>query len=143
MVDSASGMQYLRALVGAPPVEGMHALLGLEVLDVADGQCTVQGRPGPQFYNHQGRVHGGYLATVIDTALGLAVQTKVPRGTGFGTVEISVNYIRKLDADTVKIRCVGTVLHAGRTMLTAEAKVYGSDDKLYAHGTGTFLVYPK
>ena len=143
MPEAASGLDYLSTMIGAEPTTGMHALLGIRLKSVAEGNCTVTAKPDRKFYNHQGRVHGGFLATVIDTALGLAVQSKLPKTTGYGTVELKVNYVRKLDEDVGEILCTGTVLHAGRTMLTAEAKVIGLDGKLYAHGSGTFLVYPK
>ncbi len=121
----------------------MHRTLGIEISSVADGMAEVAAVPRAEFYNHQGRVHGGYLATVIDTALGIAVQTKLPGETGYGTIELKVNYVRKLDVEVGKVTCIAHVIHAGRTMLTAEAKVAGPDGKLYAHGSGTFLVYPK
>lgn len=143
MSDMKSGVEYVREMQAAAPAAGMHALLGLAIASVDEGKCSVTGTPEQRFYNHQGRVHGGYLATVIDTALGLAVQTALPAETGYGTVELKVNYVRKLDVTVGQITCTGTVLHAGRTMLTAEAKVLGADGKLYAHGSGTFLVYPK
>jgi acyl-CoA thioesterase len=88
------------------------------------------------------RVHGGFMATLLDSALGCAVQTKLARGVGYGTIELKVNYVRKLVADTGRMVCTATVLHAGRTMLTSEGKVAGPDGKLYAHGSGTFLVFP-
>jgi acyl-CoA thioesterase len=70
------------------------------------------------------------------------VQTKLARGVGYGTIELKVNYVSKLVAETGRLVCTAMVLHAGRTMLTSEAKVAGPDGKLYAHGSGTFLVIP-
>jgi uncharacterized protein (TIGR00369 family) len=120
----------------------MHELFGIEVTEVSDGRCEINAKPSAAFYNHQGRVHGGFLATVIDSALGVAVQTKLAGGTGYGTIELKVNYVRKLEASAGLVVARAEVVHAGRTMLTAEARVAGPDGKLYAHGSGTFLVYP-
>ena len=88
-------------------------------------------------------MHGGFAATAIDTALGSAVMTKLAADTGFGTIELKVNYVRKIDAQTGLLTCRGTVIHAGRTMLTADAKLADAKGVLYAHGSGSFMVYPK
>ncbi len=86
-------------------------------------------------------MHGGYAATLIDSALGCAIQTRMGQGAGFGTVELKVNYVRKIDANTGRLLCTGTVLHMGRRLATAEAKVVDETGKLYAHGSGTFMAY--
>jgi acyl-CoA thioesterase len=122
---------------------GMMELLGMKVASAADGRATITAVPLPRFYNHQGRAHGGFAATLIDTAMGVAIYTKVAEGTGFGTVDLKVTYVRRIDEATGELTCVGEVIHAGRTMLTAEAKITGADGKICAHGSGTFLVYPK
>ena len=88
------------------------------------------------------RMHGGYAATLIDSALGCAVQTRLPAEIAYGTIELKVNYVRKIDAATGRLICTGNVIHAGRTMFTADAKITDGNGKLYAHGSGTFLVYP-
>ena len=120
----------------------MGAAMKMALVAVSDGRAEVEAFPSEKFYNQQRRIHGGYLATLLDTALGCAVQTKLAQNIGYGTIELKINYVRKLVAETGRLVCVGTVLHAGRTMFTAEAKVAGPDGKLYAHGSGTFLVYP-
>lgn len=142
MPESLSGLDYLERLRASGEVAPMHRLLGFEISGLGDGTAEVSARPAKQFYNHQGRVHGGFLAALIDSGLGIAAQTKLAGGQGFGTIELKVNYVRKLDADSGLVVCRASVLHAGRTMLTAEARVAGADGKLYAHGSGTFLVYP-
>ena len=137
-----SGLEYLRQRIddwhGSPMAETMN----MRLIAVADGTATFEGIPSPRFYNPQLRVHGGYAATLIDSALGCAVQTRLPAGIGYGTIELKVNYVRKIVAETGRLLCTGTVIHAGRTMFTAEAKIVDENGKLYAHGSGTFLVYP-
>jgi uncharacterized protein (TIGR00369 family) len=137
-----SGLDYLRQRIedwhGSPMAETMN----MRLIAVSDGSATFEGIPSPRYYNPQMRMHGGYAATLIDSATGCAVQTKLPAGIGYGTIELKVNYVRKIVAETGRLICTGTVIHAGRTMLTAEAKVTDEHGKLYAHGSGTFLVYP-
>jgi uncharacterized protein (TIGR00369 family) len=137
-----TGLEYLERLRREGAVAPMHELFGIAIRALGDGHAEITAVPDARFYNHQARVHGGFLATVIDSGLGIAVQTKIAGGTGYGTIELKINYVRKLDAGTRQVICTANVLHAGRTMLTAEARVAGPDGKLYAHGSGTFLVYP-
>lgn len=120
----------------------MAETMDMRLIALGDGTATFEAVPGPRYYNPQMRVHGGYAATLIDSAMGCAVQTKLPPNTGYGTIELKVNYVRKIDAATGRLLCTGHVLHAGRTMFTADAKLTDEAGKLYAHGSGTFLVYP-
>lgn len=137
-----SGLDYLRERLVDWHGSAMAELMDMRLIAVDDGSATFEAFPSAKFYNPQMRVHGGYAATLLDSALGCAVQTKLPGGIGYGTVELKVNYVRKLDASAGRLLCTGNVIHAGRTMLTAEARVVDETGKLYAHGSGTFLVYP-
>jgi uncharacterized protein (TIGR00369 family) len=137
-----SGLELLQNYIENGTWSAMSELMSMKVVAASDGSATIEAFPSEKYYNPQMRVHGGYAATLIDTALGCAVQTKFDSNVGFGTVELKVNYVRKLVAETGRLICIGSVIHAGRSMLTAEAKVAGPDGKLYAHGSGTFLVYP-
>jgi len=144
MMDFArlTGMEYLQEMIRTGNSSPMASLLNMKLIEVEDGKSVFEAFPSAQFYNPQMRVHGGYMATLLDSALGCAVQTKLARGVGYGTIELKVNYVRKLVAETGRLVCAATVLHAGRSMLTSEGKVWGPDGKLYAHGSGTFLVFP-
>ena len=138
-----SGLDYLRELLKDWHGSAMAETMSMRLIAVEDGSATFEGLPSPKYYNPQMRLHGGYAATLIDSATGCAVQTKLPAGVGYGTIELKVNYVRRIDADVGRLLCTGTVIHAGRTMLTADAKLTDESGKLYAHGSGTFLVYPK
>lgn len=138
-----SGLAYLRERLKDWHGSAMAETMNMRLIAVDDGSATFEAFPSPKYYNPQMRLHGGYAATLIDSATGCAVQTKLPAGIGYGTIELKVNYVRKIDADVVRLLCTGNVIHAGRTMLTAEAKLTDEAGKLYAHGSGTFLVYPK
>lgn len=142
-LQSKSGIEVMRQMMNSGEASPMGDLLGMKIVAVEDGKVTVEAIPQTQFYNPLMRIHGGYTATLIDTAMGSAVFTKMQAGQGVGTVVLNVNYVGKIDIETGKITITGQVLHAGRTMLTAEAQVKDASGKLLAHGTGTFLVYPK
>ena len=138
-----SGLDYLRQRIKDWHGSAMAETMNMRLIAVEEGSATFEGFPSPRYYNPQMRLHGGYAATLIDSATGCAVQTKLPAGAGYGTIELKVNYVRKIDAEVGRLLCTGTVIHAGRTMLTADAKLTDENGKLYAHGSGTFLVYPK
>ena len=142
-IAQLSGLEYLRKLIGERQASPMATALDMRLIAADEGTATFEAFPSARFNNPQKRLHGGYAATLIDSAMGCAVQTKFAAGIGFGTVELHVNYVRRIDVATGRLLCVGTVLHWGRTMSTAEAKVTDEAGKLYAHGSGTFLVYPK
>ncbi len=138
-----TGLEYLKRMIAGSLRSPMADATNMRLIAVADGTATFEAHPSEKFYNPQQRVHGGYTATLLDSAMGCAVQTKMPAGVAFGTIELKVNYVRKIDVQTGRLICTGNVLHFGRTMSTAEARVLDEAGKLYAHGSGTFLVYPK
>ena len=141
--NSKSGLDYLNGVIAARHTYPFGELLNMRVVAAGIGTATVEGTPDYQFYNPMMRIHGGYLATLVDACLGSAVITKLAAGSGAGTVNLNISYVKKVDVDTGVLRAVATVLHAGRTMLTAEAKITDASGKLYVHGQGTFLVYSK
>jgi uncharacterized protein (TIGR00369 family) len=138
-----SGLDYLNHVIATHHTYPFGALLNMRVVAAGDGASTIEATPDYRFYNPMKRVHGGFLASVVDSSMGSAVITKLPAGSGAGTVNLNINYVRKVDVDTGMLIAVAKVLHSGRTMLTAESKVTDAAGNLYAHGTGTFLVYPK
>lgn len=141
--ERLTGLEYLKRMMAGSFRSPMADATDMRLIAVAEGTATFEAHPSEKFYNPQARVHGGYTATLLDSAMGCAVQTKMPPGVAFGTIELKVNYVRKIDVSTGRLICTGTVLHFGRTLSTAEAKVLDEAGKLYAHGSGTFLVYPK
>ena len=85
-------------------------------------------------------VHGGLALALLDSAMGCAVHTTLPPGVSYTTLEVKANFVRPLTAATGLVRCTGAVVHAGRTVATAESRVVDLAGKLYAHGTSTLLV---
>jgi uncharacterized protein (TIGR00369 family) len=142
LYDSQTGMEFLQAVMADGHRSPMADIFGFDLVEVADGTATVTAIPAEKFYNPMRRVHGGFAAALIDSALGCAVMTKLGKGIAYGTIELKVNFVRKIDVNTGTLSCRATVLHAGRTMFTAEARVVDQHGKLYAHGSGTFLIYP-
>ena len=105
------------------------------------GKIVFQGMPQLKHFNPLGSVHGGWYATLLDSALGCAVHTTIPAGRAYTTAELGVNIVRAATLKTGPLRAIGTVLHGGRQLATAEARIVGPDRKLYAHATTTCLVF--
>ncbi|MEU9127467.1 PaaI family thioesterase [Kitasatospora sp. NPDC048540] len=139
-----SGEQVLRAIVaGEIPAPPIASTLGFRLAEVGPGSAVFEGTTGEHLYNPLGSVHGGYLATLLDSALGCAVMSLLPAGTGYTTTQLNVHLVRPVFADTGLLRCEALALHVGRTVATAEARVTGvADGRLYAHGTTTCAVLP-
>lgn len=124
-------------LPGAPIAE----TLDFVPIRVVPGLAVFQGRPLQRHYNPLGTVHGGWFATLLDSALGCAVHSQLPAGKAYTTLELKLNLVRALTVDVPRVRAEGKVIHLGNQTATAEARLFGSDGKLYAHGTTTCLVF--
>jgi uncharacterized protein (TIGR00369 family) len=121
----------------------LHKILNIEIVSIGDGTAIVHSMPEAKFENAMGRMHGGYIASILDAVMGSAVSSKVPKGLAFGTIDLNAKYVRKIEVATGKLIATANVIHAGRSLLTVEGKVADEAGKLYAHGSGTFMVYPK
>jgi uncharacterized protein (TIGR00369 family) len=138
-----SGLELLRAIgSGEVPPPPMAALVGLTPVLAEEGRVIFALAPAEFHYNTMGVVHGGAIATLVDTALGCAVMSKMPLGTGYTTVELHLNFVRPVTAATGRILCEALILHSGSRMATAEAKVRDEAGKLYAHASTTCFVFP-
>ena len=115
--------------------------MGFEPVEVERGPRVFDARARREHYNPIGAVHGGVAATLLDSAMGCAVHTTLPAGTGYTTLELKVNYVRAMTSDTGPVRCEGEVVHRGGTVMTAEGRIWEeSGGALLAHGTCTCLV---
>ena len=144
VVRSLTGLELLEKLYnGDLPTPTISATMGFTLETVEDGRAVYAAEPGDYLSNAFGNVHGGYAATLLDTAMGSAIHSTLPAGTIYTTVELKINYIRALEHDTGPIQAIGTKVHVGRSLATAEGRLIGKDDgKLYAHGSTTCLVLP-
>lgn len=136
-----SGLEQVRAMrdgrLGLAP---MHVLMNMALVEAEDGRVVFTAVPERGHYNPQGTVHGAYAAAVLDSAMGLAVLTRLPAGCGHTTVEFKLSFVRPLLADGRPARGEGRVIHCGRSLATAEGHLLGPDGKLIAHGTTTCMI---
>ncbi len=137
-----SGLDYLNAMrdgtVGRAP---FALLLGLGMSEVEHGRVVMTLEPGEHLLNPLGSVHGGLLATLLDSVMGCAVHSTLPAGRGYTTLEIKVNYIRAVLASTGVLRGEGRVVHAGRQAAVAEGTIKDASGRLYATASTTCLVF--
>ena len=137
-----SGIELLQAMLrGELPAPPITRTLDFQLLEVGEGRAVFQGTPGVAHLNPMGSVHGGWYATLLDSALGCAVHTLMPAGRGYTTAELGVNLVKAIPLKVQRVRAEGKVLHCGRQLATAEAKLVGPDGTLYAHATTTCLVF--
>lgn len=135
------GLEFFRRMsVGELPLPPLAALLGFRVVEVAEGRIVFAADPLPAFYNGLGSVHGGFAATLLDTALGGACNTTMGPGRAYATVDLKVTLVRPLRREVGTVRCIATVIQAGARLATSEARIVDAGDKIYAHGTATCLV---
>ena len=136
-----SGLEVLRAmLAGRFPAPPISERMGMWLIEVGDGTAVFEGEPGPHLLNPLGSVHGGWAMTLIDSATGCALHTKLPAGVGYTTVETKVNMTRAIRPDDGKVRCEGRVVSQGRQIATSEARLLSAEGKLLAHGTSTLMI---
>ena len=137
-----SGLDYLKLFVeGKRPPPPMASTLDFTMSEVEEGRAVFVGQPAEFHYNPIGVVHGGYAMTLLDSAMGCAVQSVLAAGEGYTSLETNVNFVRPITLETGRVRCEGTVLHRGGRVATAEGKLIAeSSGKLLAHGTTTCLV---
>ena len=114
--------------------------MNFNIVEVGEGRAVFAVDPAEYHYNPIGVVHGGLAATLLDSAMGCAVHSTLPAGAGYTTLEIKVNFIRAMTADTGRVRCEAKVVHVGGRTATAEGRVVDEAGKLYAHGSTTCLV---
>jgi uncharacterized protein (TIGR00369 family) len=137
-----TGLEQMQAMLdGQLPFAPIARTLDFSLIQVGPGIALFQGKPGPAHFNPMGGVHGGWFATMLDSALGCAVHTMMPAGRGYTTAELSVNFVRALTPRVGRVRAEGKVIHCGKQLATAEARLFGPDGSLYAHATTTCLVF--
>ncbi len=142
VMASMPGIDFVRAIfdgkLPAPPI-----MQSIEPFDstAEPGVVVMHSIPGFRHYNPIGSVHGGYAATLLDSAMGLAVHSMLPVGTGYTTLEFKVSFIKGMTKDSGPVRTEGHTLNVGRRAATAEARITDSKGRLLAHATTTCLVF--
>ncbi len=136
-----SGLEFLQRIVnGDLPPPPLARLLNFDLVELGEGNAVFAVDPAEYHYNPIGVVHGGLAATLLDSAMGCAVHSTLPAGAGYTTLEIKVNFIRAMTAETGRVRCEARTVHVGGRTATAEGRIVDGAGKLYAHGTTTCLI---
>lgn len=142
-LKESSGIDFLhRIWSGELPSPPIGATMDFIPIEGEPGRVVFQGTPGRQHYNPLGSVHGGYFCTLLDSAVGCAVQSMLPKGMGYTTLELKVNLIRALTDKSGPVRAEGKVIQVGGRVGIAEGRIVDADGKLYAHASTTCLIFP-
>jgi uncharacterized protein (TIGR00369 family) len=140
-VAGKSGMAFFEAMfageIQRPPIS---QTLNFLLVEVSPGHAEFQGRPLFEHYNPLGSVHGGWIATLLDSAVACAVHTLLPAGKAYTTVELKVNYVKALTERVPLVRAIGDIIFNGARIGTSQGRLVGPDGTLYAHATTTCLV---
>ena len=136
-----SGLELLKAILrGELPPPPIGRVADYVLVEVECGRATFQGTPKFDYYSPIGSVHGGWIAILLDSCVGCAVLSTLPAGKVFTTLELKVNYVRKVTDQTGPVRAHGQVIHSGGRVATAEGRLVDAAGRLYAHCTTTCLV---
>jgi uncharacterized protein (TIGR00369 family) len=137
-----SGLEFVQGLAdGTLPLNTIARTLGYDVAEATSGRVVITAQPTDAHLNPAGTVHGGFSATLLDSCMGLALQSTLEKGTGQTTLEFKISLVRPITPQTGVIRAEGVVLNRGRRVGTAEGRITDSNGKLLAHGTTTCLIF--
>ena len=135
-----SGQEYLNEWINGELAPPMASTLGFQLEDFGEGRVEIRCVPDGFHYNPYGMVHGGLAATLLDSATGCAVQSRLAAGVGYATLNLAVNYLRPITTETGLLRCVGKVVSMGRTVAVSEADVVDESERVLAQATATCLI---
>ena len=143
VILSYDGLGFLQAMIaGKIPKPPIAETLGFDLTEIENGRAVFAGTPAFAYYNPINVVHGGWAATLLDSALGCAVMSTLAKGEAYTTLELKVNMVRAITKDTGRVTTEARILYRGRTIGTAEAYLRDAAGKLYAHGTTTCAIFP-
>lgn len=139
--ETPDGLELVRDMIEGRRRATMGETLSFRVIEAERGRVVFEGHPGEGVLNPFGSVHGGYAATVLDSACGIAVQSALGPGRGHTTLELKTSYLRPMTADSGPVRAEGRVIQAGRRVAFSEATLHDRDGRLCATATATLLVF--
>ncbi len=143
VLKSYDGLGFLKAIIaGTLPQPPICDVMGFHLAEADPGRTVFEGLPDLRHYNPIGSVHGGFAATLLDSALGCAIFSTLRKGDAWTTLELKLNYVRGMSGDTGPVRAEGRVIHRGRTVATSEGDLKDAAGKLYAHATTTCMIFP-
>lgn len=141
-VLNMDGLAFMHAMMrGELPYPHIAKTLDFVLIEVDKGRAVFQGTPKVAHLNPLGTVLGGWFATLLDSALGCAVHTMLPAARAYTTAELGINLVRAITPQVRRVRALGEVVHFGRQLATAQARLVGPDGTLYAHATTTCMVF--
>jgi uncharacterized protein (TIGR00369 family) len=137
-----SGLEFVQGLAdGTLPLNTIARTLGYDIVEAENGRVVVTAEPKEIHLNPAGTVHGGLAATMLDSCMGLAIQSTLEKGIGSTTLEFKISFIRPITPETGPIKAEGTVISRGRRIGTAEGRLTDSNGRLLVHGTTTCLIF--
>jgi len=137
-----SGLEFVRGLAdGTLPLNTIAKTIGYDIAEAESGRVVVTAEPGENHLNPAGTVHGGLAATMLDSCMGLAIQSTLETGLGSTTLEFKISFLRPITPETGPIRAEGMVITRGRRVGTAEGRLTDSNGRLLVHGTTTCLIF--
>jgi uncharacterized protein (TIGR00369 family) len=140
---SIPGIELLQRVIdGHYPAPPIAATLNFTLSEVGEGRAVFRGLPNERHLNPLGGVHGGWAATLLDSALACAVHTLLAKGEGYTTAEFKVNLTRPITPNTGEVICEGRVISKGRTLAVSEARLMDARGRLLAFGTETCAIFP-
>ena len=143
VLTSYDGLGFLQAIIdGTLPQPPISEVLDFHLIEADKGRAVFEGRPSFRHYNPIGSVHGGFAATLLNSALGCAVFSTLAKGDTWTTLELKYNLVRPLSKDTGPVRAEGHVVHRGRTVATSQGDIKDAAGKIYAHGSTTCMIFP-
>lgn len=142
-LQAHDGLTFLKGIIAGqfpqPPIAGT---LGFHLIEAEPNRVVFEGLPELRHYNPIGTVHGGFAATLLDSALACAIFTTMLKGDAWTTLELKLNYVRPMTQDTGPVRAEGRIIHRGRSVATSEGDLKDANGKLYAHATTTCMIFP-
>ncbi|MFE4252638.1 PaaI family thioesterase [Streptomyces sp. NPDC056910] len=142
-VGQSSGLDFLREMqAGRLPAAPVSATVDFRLEEVEKGRAVFSLVPGEEHYNPIGSVHGGIYATLLDSAAGCAVQSTLPQGVAYTSLDLTVKFLRRITVDTGRVRAIGTVVSSGRQTALAQAQLVDATDRVLAHATSTCMLFP-
>lgn len=139
--NAPDGLAQLHAMLASQLKVPMGVKLGFDLVEIERGHVVFEGKPDRSVYNPLGSVHGGYAATLLDSACGIAVHSQLPANKGHTTLELKVSYVRGLTEHSGTVRATGRTISVGRRVAFAEATLHDGEGRLCATATSTLLVF--
>jgi len=135
------GLSFLRGMIeGRHPGPPFADTMDFDLVEAEEGRVVFTGKPSARFFNPLGTIHGGWTATILDSAMACAAHSTLKAGEGYTTLEMKLNYVRAVMPQSGVVRCEGKLIHRGGTVITSEGRLSDERGRLLAHGTETCLV---